>query len=103
MILTEDKIRRLVKETLKSKLEEKGASKQDEEQDEGRMLKAQLFRVIKNAQDLHNMIGEHEEFPGWIQAKITKATDYLQSVRNHIEYEKAAPFQGSGNMPVQEE
>ena len=99
MILTEDKIRRLVKETLKSKLEEKGDSKEDE----GQMLKAQLFRVIKNAQDLHNMIGEHEEFPGWVQAKITKANDYMQSVRNHIEYEKAAPFQGSGNIPVQEE
>lgn len=99
MLLTEDKIRELVEEALKDKLEEKDDSKHGE----GRMIKSQLYRIIANAKDLHNMIGEHEEFEGWVQSKITKATDYIQSVRNHVEYEKAGAHMGSGNMPVQEE
>jgi hypothetical protein len=34
------------------------------------------------------MIKEGEELDGWVQAKITKAADYISSVYHYLEYEK---------------
>ena len=31
-------------------------------------------------------ISEEEGLEGWVQAKITKASDYLSSVKHHLEY-----------------
>jgi len=33
------------------------------------------------------MIEENDELEGWVQAKITKAADYIASVYHHLEYE----------------
>ena len=54
---------------------------------EGRMAKSQLYKAAHYAQQLHNMIEDGEELDAWIQAKITKASDYLDSVRGFLEYE----------------
>jgi|TARA_R100000951_G_scaffold114533_1_gene119630 hypothetical protein len=55
---------------------------------EGRMAKSQLYKTAHYAQQLHNMIEDGEELDAWIQAKITKASDYLSSVKHHLEYRK---------------
>ena len=55
---------------------------------EGRMAKSQLYKAAHYAQQLHNMIEDGEELDAWIQAKITKASDYLSSVKHHLEYRK---------------
>tara|TARA_R110002020_G_scaffold414745_1_gene624207 strand:+ start:90 stop:659 length:570 start_codon:yes stop_codon:yes gene_type:complete len=55
---------------------------------EGRMAKSQLYKTAHYAQQLHNMIQDGEELDAWIQAKITKASDYLSSVKHHLEYRK---------------
>tara|TARA_R110000824_G_scaffold332637_3_gene519256 strand:+ start:1004 stop:1585 length:582 start_codon:yes stop_codon:yes gene_type:complete len=55
---------------------------------EGTMAKSQLYKAAHYAQQLHNMIEDSEELDAWVQAKITKASDYLSSVKHHLEYRK---------------
>jgi len=55
---------------------------------EGTMAKSQLYKAAHYAQQLHNMIEDSEELDAWVQAKITKASDYLSSVKQHLEYRK---------------
>lgn len=71
----------------------------DDEQDdhEGYMAKSDLLAIHKKSGELYNMIGEDEELEGWIQSKITKAADYINSVHNSMMYEKSKPASvGSG-------
>ena len=58
-----------------------------EQDEEGRMARAQLVRTMKNAESLATTIQDEQQLDGWVQSKITKAADYLQSVANHLEAE----------------
>jgi len=51
---------------------------------EGEMARGELKSVIANAQELLKMLGEDEEIEAWVQSKITKAADYISSVRNYM-------------------
>ena len=55
---------------------------------EASMAKSDLFKLANYAVDLQTMIDEGEELEGWVQAKITKAADYISSVKHYLEYEK---------------
>jgi hypothetical protein len=52
---------------------------------EGDMARGELHAIISNAQDLLNQIGEKSELEAWVQSKITKAADYISSVRNYMQ------------------
>lgn len=66
---------------------------------EGSMAKADLLSIHKKAGELYNMIAEDEELEGWVQAKITKAAEYITAVHNNMEYEKSKPATiGNGEM-----
>lgn len=54
---------------------------------EGKMAKSQLERSAENAQRLASSMTDDQQLDGWVQAKITKASDYLQSVANHLQKE----------------
>ena len=58
---------------------------------EVQMARSQLYNVAQYAIELHQMlkgISEMEGLEGWVQAKITKATDYLGAVKHHLEYQQ---------------
>jgi hypothetical protein len=55
---------------------------------EAKMARAQLYKLAKYSAKLFNMIEEGEELEGWVQAKLTKASDYVSAVYHHLEYEK---------------
>ena len=52
---------------------------------EGDMARGELHAIISNAQDLLNQMGEKSELEAWVQSKITKAADYISSVRNYMQ------------------
>ena len=52
---------------------------------EGDMARGELQAIISNAQDLLNQIEEKTELEAWVQSKITKAADYISSVRNYMQ------------------
>ena len=63
----------------------KKEAKDPEEYDkEGDMAKTQLKTMIDAAQELHDQLSDDENMPEWVQNKITKATDYIDSVRDYM-------------------
>ena len=63
--------------------------KDDYVDDEGRMAKSQLYKMAKYAVKLHGMLDDMEQLPAWVQAKFTKASDYLSSIYHYLDYEFA--------------
>jgi len=64
---------------------------------EASMAKGQLYNACKNAMELFKMIEDGENLEGWVAAKITKASDYLNSVHDYLVYEKKT--MSEGGMP----
>jgi hypothetical protein len=65
---------------------------------EVQMARAQLYRAAKHAVELHDLLrnfSDTQDLEGWVQAKITMAAEYLESVKNHLEYEVI-----SGEIPL---
>jgi hypothetical protein len=54
---------------------------------EGQMAKSELYRAAKMSMKLFQMIQDGQELEGWVQAKITKSADYLDSVYHYMEYQ----------------
>ena len=54
---------------------------------EGSMAKNALQTIMRNAEDLMGMLGDDDNLPEWVQAKITKAEDYMSSVREYMQSE----------------
>ena len=58
-----------------------------QEDHEAKMARADLFKLAQYSFKLFKMIHEDQELEGWVQAKITKAADYIASVYHYMEYE----------------
>ena len=54
---------------------------------EGKMAVRQLFNMENNARELAAMLPEDAELPSWVQSKLTKANDYLNSVKEYLDYD----------------
>jgi hypothetical protein len=67
--------------------------KQSPDDHEAKMARADCYKLAKYSAKLFSMIEEGEELDGWVQAKITKASDYISSVYHYLEYEKMAANQ----------
>jgi len=62
---------------------------------EAKMARADLFKCAQYSFKLFKMIQEDQELEGWVQAKITKAADYIASVYHYMEYEMKISEYGS--------
>jgi hypothetical protein len=56
---------------------------------EGSMAKTQLRTMIDAAQALHDMLSDDENMPEWVQSKITKATDYIDTARDYMKSQES--------------
>jgi len=54
---------------------------------EGKMAKAQLISIVKNAKDLFDSMDDSTQLKAWIQSKLSKAEDYISSVRTYLDGE----------------
>lgn len=54
---------------------------------EGSMARSELYRAAKYSMKLFQMIQDGQDLEGWVQAKITKSADYLDSVYHYMEYQ----------------
>ena len=57
------------------------------EDHEGQMAKRQLFNMENDARELSAYLSDDTELPAWVQSKLTKAADYLNSVKRYLEYD----------------
>ena len=53
---------------------------------EGRMAKRQLADISEYASELEQMLGDETQLEAWVQAKLTKAADYIKTVKHYVEY-----------------
>ena len=53
---------------------------------EGRMAKRQLSDISEYAHDLSQMLADETQLEAWVQAKLTKAADYIKTVKHYVEY-----------------
>lgn len=61
---------------------------------EGAMAKADLYRAAKSAIKLFELFYDDQQLEGWVQAKITKAADYLDSIYHYMEFQMKFGPQG---------
>ena len=56
--------------------------------DDSDMAKSQLYAIAKYALELLQMIKDGDPLDAWVQAKITKASDYIDAVQHYLEGEE---------------
>lgn len=61
-----------------------GSVKSDDR--EGRMTRGQLYRIAKYSQSLYDLLRDNDDLPEWVQSKISRAADKMESVYGHMEY-----------------
>ena len=77
-------------ELLRRKKKYESVSVEEADDHEGKMAKAQLERSIKYAKMIYKIVdnvgnGGEVSMPAWVQSKLTKSMDYLQSVYNYLD------------------
>jgi hypothetical protein len=82
--MKEDKLREMVRAALSKPLNEDDWQQKDDESD---MAKSQLLNLIDTAKDLEAMISDGEQLDAWVQAKLTTAQDYIESVYRYMKGE----------------
>ena len=68
---------------------------QGETDREGAMAKADLYKLATYSLKLFKKLQDDDQLEGWVQAKITKAADYVASVYHYLEYEMKISEYGS--------
>ena len=61
------------------------------------MARSDLFQAAKNAKQIYEIIenvSEDEGLDGWVQEKIIKANDYLNTVREYLEHKQVQEMTG---------
>jgi len=66
---------------------------------EGDMAKEQLHTIEAAAKELHDILGDDQNLPEWVQSKITKAMDYIDTARDYMSSQEA---ERGEEMPVAE-
>lgn len=83
-----EKLRKLVNEACTSADEQRpqqqGNFSGEEKASGGKMARTDLVTIAKDAQELVNMFADDAELPDWVESKLTKAADYLNSVKRYI-------------------
>ena len=54
---------------------------------EGAMAKADLFKLANYSHKLYQQLQDDDQLEAWVQAKVTKAADYIASVYHYLAYE----------------
>jgi len=77
-----------VKIATATKMAKNEAKDPNEYDKEGEMMKNQLRQICSANEKLMSMVQDDDNLPEWVQSKVTKATDYIRSVRDYLEAEK---------------
>ena len=71
-------------DTVPHSADEPSADDKAEYDQEGRMAKSELKTAKDAAAELQSILDDDENLPEWVQAKITKAVDYLDTARDYM-------------------
>ena len=79
-----DELKKLVNEVCGDHSPQQDNYTGDKKASGGKMARTDLVTIAKDAQELMNMFGDDAELPDWVESKLTKAADYLNSVKKYI-------------------
>ncbi len=54
---------------------------------EGKMAKYDAKEIADDAMDVFKMIDKDMDLPEWLEAKITKSADYMNSVKDYLSHQ----------------
>ena len=60
----------------------------DHDDHEGDMAQNQLHSIIRAARRLDGIIDDDDELPAWVQSKITKSADYIDTAADYLDSEE---------------
>jgi hypothetical protein len=83
MKLTTEKLKQIIKEEIDSMVDFN-----PEYDAEGSMSKSQLYKISEYAMELHNMIGDDDNLPEWMQSKISQMAKMIGDVKHALEYDQ---------------
>ena len=78
------------------------AKDSNEYDNEGEMAKTKLRGVLTDAQALIDMFEDEDNLPEWVQSKIIKASDYLNSAARYIKNKDDVQEQKDEEMTIEE-
>ena len=59
-----------------------------ESDDEGYMIKSELYNIGKYALELHDMINDYDDLPEWMQSKVSQMAGMIGDVKHALEYDQ---------------
>jgi len=86
MKISKVRLAQIIKEELEMANNAQGLLPDGEVDQEGRMAKRQLADIAEYAQELSQMMQDETQLEAWVQAKLTKAADYIKTVKHYVEY-----------------
>jgi hypothetical protein len=99
-----EKLQSIIEKSLTEVLEERGkliseGNKLTEK--EVSMIRFQLFTIIAQAKEVHDLIGDYPYAPAWAEAKINTAYNMISKIRtymvNKVEQEKSEVTRAVGD------
>lgn len=55
--------------------------------EEAGMIKSNLYSIANKAQALHDMVGDSDDLPEWVQEKIAVCDEYMDVISDYLGYE----------------
>ncbi len=95
MKITKEQLKAIIQEEyalVKAQIPQEKSDYFEYPDEEGKMAKRQLESIIEYSQQLVSMLGDKTQLESWVQSKLTKAEDYISTVKHYLEYEM-------GHMP----
>lgn len=83
MKISKEKLAQIIKEECDYAM---NGSMMDHVDMEGKMAKRQLSQIAAYSAELEQMLMDDTQLEAWVQAKLTKAADYIKTVKHYIEY-----------------
>ena len=72
----------------------------DSQEGESVMAKGTIHKAIKSAQEIDAVLGDDVDLPEWLEAKLTKAADYLGIVSDYLTYKDSRGMMPAASMKV---
>lgn len=76
--------RKAIAKAMKKKTMKEETSTEVEGDHEGEMARGELQYTIQNAQEILDQLKDEDELEAWVQSKITKAADYISTVKDYM-------------------
>ena len=84
MQITEKELRSLIREMID--VPEEMGRQLGYGEGEGRMTKSQLYKIGQYGNDLHDMLGDDDDLPEWVQAKIAVIAHDIGKIKHYLQY-----------------